>query len=109
MVLMAADTESSFNPGVLLAGFVLGALLLYGLGYARAVMHRANRDYKAVKAGLPGMRKTFWATWWAAVKAGFLGLLVLACLIVWLVYRNDPPVDAGTTKPSVSPSPAKSR
>ncbi len=56
---------------------------IYAFGYARAVMHRANTDYKKTKEALPGLRKGFWAAWWTAAKAGFWILIAFALLLAW--------------------------
>lgn len=80
--------ESTSLPGGTIAGFLVGALLLYGFGYAMAVMRRANADYKATKAAVPKLRKGFWLAWWAAMKAGFWIGLIICCFIVWFVYRD---------------------
>lgn len=61
---------------------------IYAFGYFRAVMHRANADYKKTKAGLPDMRKAFWAAWWNAVKAAFWIAIVFLCLIAWVVAES---------------------
>lgn len=68
----------------LLVVMLIGATI-YAFGYARAVMHRANTDYKKTKAGLPAMRKGFWAAWWTAVKIGFWVSLALLALVAWVV------------------------
>jgi hypothetical protein len=76
--------ESSASGPTLLAVLIIGGVI-YAFGYARAVMHRANTDYKKTKAALPELRKGFWAAWWAAVKVGLLILIGLALLIAWVV------------------------
>jgi hypothetical protein len=76
--------ESSASGPTLLAVLIIGGVI-YAFGYARAVMHRANTDYKKTKAALPDLRKGFWAAWWAAVKVGFWILIGLALLIAWAV------------------------
>lgn len=75
-------------PGNMIAGFLLGGLLLYGVGYGMAVMRRANRDYKTTKAAVPKLRKGFWAAWWAMIRAAFFVALAIACLLTWLIYRS---------------------
>ncbi len=69
---------------------IVGILLLSGtaifaFGYARAVMVRANVDYKKTKEGLPGMRKAFWSATWTTIKVGFWIVVVAGALIVWAV------------------------
>lgn len=99
MTLTADETQSSFGTALII--IVLTAIAIYAFGYARAVMHRANRDYKTTKAALPGLRKGFWGAWWTAVKRGVLIFAVLFCLVyVWL-HMNRNSADA-----TVDPSPA---
>jgi hypothetical protein len=82
----AAESNSIATPLLLL--FLLGAGIIYTFGYLRAVMHRANQDYKTVKANLPKLRRGFWAAWWAAVKVGFWLLLGVAALITWAWHQG---------------------
>jgi hypothetical protein len=106
-MLLGAPEEHHVSTMIVL-GFVGGGLLLYGFGYARAVMHRANDDFKKTKAAVPVLRKDFWRTWWKAVKAATLGLIIFAALAVWMWNEvNDDPADA-TTNPTPSPSVSRS-
>lgn len=106
-MLLSAEEETHVSTMVVL-GFIGGAALLYAFGYARAVMHRANKDYKTTKAAVPVLRKGFWHAWWTAVKAAFLGLLIFAALMFWMVREvRDDPADA-KTNPSPSPSVSRS-
>ncbi len=101
--------ESSSTPGVMIVGFLLGGLLLYGVGYGMAVMRRANKDYKSTKAAVPVLRKGFWLAWWVTVKAAFWVVLAVACFVVWLVFRPDSKADAGQPTPAPTPSVSRSR
>lgn len=87
-------------PVVLIVCIIAG--VVYGLGYARAVMHRANRDYKTTKAAVPTLRKGFWIAWWKAVKVGFWVLIAAVIMTIW-VGRDlrGQPADA-TPTPSAS-------
>lgn len=82
---------------------LLGGGTIFGFGYAVAVMHRANSDYKKTKEGLPGMRKAYWQSWWTSVKRGTFIAVALSMLIIWVVTSNDNDADA-TPRPSPSPS-----
>jgi hypothetical protein len=104
MMLSAAESSSRSIPATVVVLVLLIGGTIYVFGYLRAVMHRANVDYKKTKEGLPGMRKAFWAAWWSAVKVGFWVLLIVAFLIVWMI-RGDPKDDAGK---SVKPAPSTS-
>ena len=76
----------SIEPGVVLVLLILGGSTLYGLGYATAVMRRANTDYKKTKTSLPGMRKDFWSAWWQVIKVGFWVSLAGLILVAWTVH-----------------------
>lgn len=67
---------------------LLGATgsVLVGVGYFKAVMDRANTDYKKSKAGLPGLRKAFWSAWWKAFKLGFWVFIGALILIAWVLH-----------------------
>lgn len=98
----AADETQSIFASVLIFVFLSGSVI-YALGYWRAVMHRANFDYKKTKAGLPAMRKGYWAAWWLVVKRGTLALLILLA-VGWLwIKGGGSDVDAKQT-PAPSPS-----
>lgn len=71
-----------------LVGILIIGGVIYAFGYARAVMHRANSDYKKTKAGLPGMRKDFWRSWWQAVKIGFWIFVAGFALVSWVVVEG---------------------
>ncbi len=97
----AQDEQPSVPMTVVLIVLVIAGVI-YTFGYLRAVMHRANRDYKTTKAALPKLRRGFWAAWWAAVKVGFW-VVVAATILGWWAIRdvtdNDVPTPA--TSPSV--------
>ncbi len=105
---MYLTAEDASMPGQMLAGFLIGGLLMFGVGFAWAVMRRANLDYKNTKAAVPKLRKGFWLAWWAAMKAAFWVLLVLACFVTWLVYRGEDPPPAGPTQPAKVPTVSRS-
>jgi hypothetical protein len=75
------DDQSIAAPLLML--LLIGGGIIYAFGYARAVMHRANSDYKKTKAAVPGLRKDFWSTWWRAVKTGFWIALGLVMVGMW--------------------------
>ncbi|MET1006577.1 MAG: hypothetical protein ABWX96_13595 [Propionibacteriaceae bacterium] len=86
---MAAEDSDASVPTLLIVVIIAGTI--YAFGYARAVMHRANTDYKKTKAALPELRKGFWAAWWAAVKVGFWVSLAGLALIAWVVHEARNP------------------
>ncbi len=104
----AVQEEQPSVPLVAVIIVLIVAGIIYSFGYLRAVMHRANRDYKTTKAALPKMRRGFWHAWWAAVKIGFFVVLAVVVLGWWAVRdvadADDPrqPVPA-----KVSPAPAR--
>lgn len=108
--MMVAASSSHRSVTVPVIALILLVLVVYGFGYARAVMHRANRDYKTTKAAVPVLRKGFWTAWWGAVKVGFWVLFGCAILVVWMFNLGHRSADANTRpSPSVSASPVHSR
>jgi hypothetical protein len=83
--------------GVSLASALLGGVVAFPLGYALAVMRRANKDYKTTKAAVGLMRKTFWIAWLAHLRAVAVVAAVLAVLVVWVV--RDGQDDSRATVP----------
>ncbi|MEU4244423.1 hypothetical protein [Actinoplanes sp. NPDC026619] len=106
----AAELTAAEVTGRDVAGPVVVILLLAGsavfvVGYAMAVMHRANKDYKTTKAALPNLRKGFWRSWWTAVKRGAVVLLIFICLVIYWWRSGGSDADATTPHPSKSPRP----
>lgn len=80
----AAEQPPPFFATTLIL-LLIGASLIFTFGYRVAVNRRANSDYKKTKEGLPGMRKDFWRTLWAAIKIGIglsIAFLVMTALTV---------------------------
>lgn len=109
MVTAATTSEppASMTPMVIvIIVFVIGGII-YTFGYIRAVMHRANKDYKATKAAVPGLRKGFWKAWWSAVKVGTGVLVAIGILIYWGVSdireRTDNPAPSASPSAKVKP------
>lgn len=98
--MMVAASSSNHSVSVPIVALVLLVLVIYGFGYSRAVMHRANKDYKTTKAAVPVLRKGFWRAWWGAMKVGFWVFLGFAVLVVWLFHLGKN-ADANT-RPSPS-------
>jgi heme/copper-type cytochrome/quinol oxidase subunit 2 len=101
---MAAEQEPKSYPAIVVVLIVLVvAGVIYLFGYVRAIMHRANKDYKATKAAVKPLRKAFWLSWWTATKVGFWILIAGALLVSWVVHdvRES---DATTPQPSATPS-----
>lgn len=82
----ATSTTQDSIAGPVLIVLLLGAGTIYLFGYARAVLHLTNADYKATKAKVKPLRKAFWKAWWRAVKVGFWVVTGLVLLIVWAVH-----------------------
>lgn len=82
--LVAAESQEKPPTSmiVLLIVLITGGVI-YTFGYLRAVMHRANKDYKATKAAVPGLRKSFWKSVWAAIKVGVWVVIGVGILIAW--------------------------
>jgi ABC-type Fe3+ transport system permease subunit len=73
--------------------WIVVGLVLFGLGIRWAVMRRASSDYQRTKAGLPGMRSTYWHTFWAMARAAGL-VLVIVVALGWFDLRSHG-VDTG--------------
>jgi len=99
--LAAGDQPNNISGPVLLIVLLSGGTI-YLFGYLRAVMHRANRDYKTTKAAAKPLRKAFWAAWSAALRAGAIVLIGLLLMIAWFV-RDARRADSEQT-PQPSPS-----
>jgi hypothetical protein len=70
-------------------------------------MNRANRDYKATKAAVASLRKTFWASLRSFLSAAIVLAAIFMGLVAWVVSEAR-----GTSVPSVfspptSTAPAK--
>ncbi len=104
-MLMAAETTddqpASLTPLVVVILVLIIAGIIYTFGYLRAVMHRANKDYKTTKAAVPGLRKSFWKAWWSALKIGTGVVIAVGILIYWGVSDIR---ERSTPGPSSSPS-----
>jgi hypothetical protein len=104
----AAPEEQASVPlrAVIIVLIVAG--IIYSFGYLRAVMHRANRDYKTTKAAVPNLRKGFWRAWWGAVKVGFFVILAIFVLGWWAIRDVTEADDPQQPVPAkVSPAPTR--
>jgi hypothetical protein len=101
----AGDQSNSISGPVLLIVLIAGGTI-YLFGYLRAVMHRANRDYKSTKAAVKPLRKGFWAAWFAALRTGALVLIGLMLMVAWFIRDTR---QADSSEPATrSPSPSAS-
>jgi len=91
--------------GVSLASALLGGVVAFPLGYALAVMRRANKDYKMTKAAVTSMRKTFWTAWLVHLRAIAVVGAVFAVLVVWVV-RDVQDDSRGTAPDRARPAPS---
>lgn len=82
---LAAEQSSVAVPTTLIV--VLIGSTLVSFGYLKAVMDRANKDYKTAKVGLPVLRKAFWTAFWGAVKVGFWVFVAALVLIGWMIHE----------------------
>lgn len=99
MILAADDTHVAV-PTVLIVLLIGGGI--YTFGYARAVMHRAGKDYKTTKAAVPALRKAFWQAVIAVVKVGGVIALIVVVLGMW-VY-GEIKGNKSDARPTPSPS-----
>lgn len=104
MYLTANETQHSpvAVPTVFILFIVAG--VIYTFGYLRAVMHRANRDYKTTKAAVPTLRKGFWKAWLAALKIGALVFIAVLLLGAWAWREIRGDSASADTTPAPSPS-----
>ncbi len=107
--LAAEQQPAGLTPLVVVIIVLIIAGIIYTFGYARAVFHRANSDYKKTKEGLPGMRKTVWQTAWRTVKVGFGVLILLGILVFWGVNDERKKNDQTPVPATVSSSPRPPR
>jgi hypothetical protein len=98
----AAEQQNSVSGPVLLILLLAGGSV-YLFGYLRAVMHRANRDYKSTKAAVKPLRKAFWSSWLAALRTGLIVGTGLLLLITWFV-RDTRNAESRESVPTPSPS-----
>jgi hypothetical protein len=96
----AQDEQPSVSMAAVIIVLIIAAII-YTFGYLRAVMHRANRDYKTTKAAVTKLRRGFWAAWWAAVKVGFWVVVAIGVLGWWAIRDVR---DIQTPTPATSPS-----
>lgn len=91
------------HSGVSLFSAVVGAVVAYSFGYGHAVLKRANKDYRATKALVPGMRRAVWSSFGGLVKVGALGAVIALALAAWVVSdlrerdAADPAAPAAST------------
>ena len=97
----AGDQQNNISGPVLLIVLLAGGAI-YLFGYLRAVMHRANRDYKTTKAAVKPLRKAFWSSWYAALRTGAIVLIGLVLMVAWFVRDTR---NASDSEPASSPSP----
>lgn len=107
MLSTAAQQEQPSVPLVAVIIVLIVAGIIYTFGYLRAVMHRANKDYKSTKAAVPGMRKGFWKAWWSALKIGSLVLIAIAILGWWAVRDVAEADDPQPVPATVSTAPKR--
>jgi ABC-type Fe3+ transport system permease subunit len=104
-VYVAEDPQSSSISGPVLLIVLLAFGTIYLFGYLRAVMHRANSDYKKTKASVKPLRKAFWSSWLAALRTGAIVLIGLLLMVAWFVRDTR---NANGSEPTPAPSPSAS-
>lgn len=75
-------------PATTLISTLCAGSTIFALGFAWAVMKRANSDYKKTKAVLPSLRKDFWRAVGAVFKAGMIIAVAVLALAAWAVYAK---------------------
>jgi ABC-type Fe3+ transport system permease subunit len=69
------------HSGISVVTALVVTVVLFSLGYARAVWVRAKRDYQTRKAAVKPLRKSTWSAIWRAFRIG-LGAAVIYAIIV---------------------------
>src|SRR3712207_632034 len=82
---MFATAQEQLDNSVLSLIWYLIGFITFAAGFRYAVMMRANKDYKTLKAAVKPARTTFWAAFRALVAAAFWMVLVLLILLWWVV------------------------
>jgi hypothetical protein len=80
-------SDSAFST----AGYLLGLLVMYGVGYWHAVWRRARADFKETKSKVPVLRSGVWEAFGKLVRSGAIVVIVLALAILWLANEADHP------------------
>lgn len=106
MMLSAEEVTNGDIAGPVVVIVFLIAGIVYAFGYRRAVMHRANKDYKGTKAAVPVLRKGFWSAWWKVAKATLIIALIAFALFSWWIRGAQKDADAN---PKPTPSSTVSR
>ena len=102
--MLAVEDQSGNVSGPVLIIVLLAGGTIYLFGYLRAVLHRANDDYKKTRAAVKPLRKSFWAAWVAALRTGVLVAIGLALMVAWFVRD----VRRAESEPIPPPSPSVS-
>lgn len=97
------STSAGISGPVLLIVLLAGGTI-YLFGYLRAVMHRANKDYKSTKAAVKPLRKAFWSSWLAALRIGALIAIGLALMVTWLISDLRDADNSSDQRPSPAAS-----
>lgn len=105
----AENTDSPPTSLIVLILILVTGGVIYTFGYARAVLTRANKDYKATKAAVPPLRKAWWLQLWVAIKVGFLVFIGLAILVFWTGRDLRDAGDRDPLPSKVSPAPKRSK
>lgn len=101
----AAESQPGNVSGPVLLVVLLAGGTIYLFGYLRAVMHRANSDYKKTKAAVKPLRKAFWSAWVAALRMGAIVGIGLLLMVAWFARDTR---NAQSSEPTPSPSPSAS-
>lgn len=83
------------------AGLVTGVIVGVFLGIAVAVRRRAWRDYRTIKATVPGLQNGAWASTLREARNGFLAILLVVSAVVAVM--------GGGRERAANPEPAKVR
>jgi ABC-type Fe3+ transport system permease subunit len=79
------------HSGTSVGTAVVVTVVLFSLGYARAVWVRAKRDYKNTKAAVKPLRKLMWLAIWRTFQIGLGAVIIYAIIVTWFArdVRDD--------------------
>jgi ABC-type Fe3+ transport system permease subunit len=98
------------HSGVSVVTALVVTVVLFSLGYARAVWVRAKRDYRNTKAAVKPLRKALWSAIWRALRIAVGAAIVYAIIVTWftrdLSDNKNTPLIPVRIVPTIHPTPS---
>jgi ABC-type Fe3+ transport system permease subunit len=97
------------HSGVSVVTALVVTVVLFSLGYARAVWVRARRDYRTTKAAVKPLRKSMWSAIWRALRIALGAAFIYAVIVTWFARdvsdnKNTPLIPVRVV-PAIQPTP----